>query len=272
MNTVITHFYNEEYLLPWWIEHHKKLFDYGILIDYNSTDRSYEICKELCPSHWKIVKSVNFHFDSKSNDAEIKMYEQSVEGFKIALTVTEFLIVPQPLEHLNNFMIQNDINYFKTYGVCMVDMFPEDLPTYDTHLVSQKHHGLISGYYVPNVKNCLQMGPDTFDAYNTLYGRYYHNKPYGNYLEGRHFLNDYGNNKIFTCYDVFTLKYKFSPWNEFNIKRLYEYVDRLKHNNDDIIIPLFDEMTYLYNHFLSTSHDLTDNFSFKKALEYTTGL
>ena len=38
-------FYNEEYLLPWWLAHHTKLFDHGILINKGSTDRSVEICK-----------------------------------------------------------------------------------------------------------------------------------------------------------------------------------------------------------------------------------
>jgi hypothetical protein len=33
MITLLSHFYNEEYLLPFWIEHHKKQFDYAILID-----------------------------------------------------------------------------------------------------------------------------------------------------------------------------------------------------------------------------------------------
>ena len=52
--TVVTHFFNEEYLLPWWLEHHKKYFDHGVMIDYNSTDSSVEIIKKICPT-WTIV-------------------------------------------------------------------------------------------------------------------------------------------------------------------------------------------------------------------------
>ena len=59
--TVLTHFYNEEYLLPWWLDHHKKYFDHGILIDYASTDKSVEIIKEICPT-WTEVKSKNEFF------------------------------------------------------------------------------------------------------------------------------------------------------------------------------------------------------------------
>ena len=57
--TVLTHFYNEEYLLPWWLSHHKKIFDHGILIDYHSTDRSREIIKAICPT-WEIIPEFLF--------------------------------------------------------------------------------------------------------------------------------------------------------------------------------------------------------------------
>ncbi|MEW9106591.1 glycosyltransferase family 2 protein, partial [Paenibacillus sp.] len=51
MRILISHFYNEEYLLPWWLKHHAPLFDHGILINRGSTDRSVDICKQLVP-HW----------------------------------------------------------------------------------------------------------------------------------------------------------------------------------------------------------------------------
>lgn len=91
MRTVITHFYNEEYLLPWWLEHHKKYFDHGILIDYNSTDRSVEICRDICPN-WKIVPSMNKEFGAVVCDKEVEYYERQVTGWRIALTITEFLL------------------------------------------------------------------------------------------------------------------------------------------------------------------------------------
>ena len=47
MRLVISHFFDEEFMLPWWLRHHRELFDHGILIDYASTDRSVEICREL---------------------------------------------------------------------------------------------------------------------------------------------------------------------------------------------------------------------------------
>ena len=88
--TVLCHFYNEEYLLPWWLKHHRKIFDHGIMIDYNSTDNSRKIIQDICPS-WQIVDSQNIHFDSGLVDREVEEYERTLEGWRIALNVTEFL-------------------------------------------------------------------------------------------------------------------------------------------------------------------------------------
>lgn len=91
MKTVITHFYNEEYLLPWWLEHHKKYFDHGILIDYHSTDNSVNVCKEICPT-WEIVTSRNSDFQANTIDDEVLSLEKNLDDWRIALNVTEFLV------------------------------------------------------------------------------------------------------------------------------------------------------------------------------------
>lgn len=91
MKTVITHFYNEEHLLPWWLEHHKKIFDYGVLIDYGSTDKSVEICKEMCPN-WQVMPSMHTYFDAAACDFEVMFYESQIPDWRIALTTAEFLV------------------------------------------------------------------------------------------------------------------------------------------------------------------------------------
>lgn len=88
--TIICHFYNEEYLLPWWLKHHRKIFDHGIMIDYASTDRSRELIKELCPT-WEIIDSRNSNFGAYEIDSEIHDIERRVAGWRIVLNVTEFL-------------------------------------------------------------------------------------------------------------------------------------------------------------------------------------
>ena len=90
--TVLCHFYNEEYLLPFWLKHHCSIFTHGIMIDYHSTDKSVEIIKELCPT-WEIRKTKNEMFDAHLVDKEVMEIEDTLIGFKIALNVTEFIIV-----------------------------------------------------------------------------------------------------------------------------------------------------------------------------------
>jgi len=88
--TVITHFYNESYLLPFWLKHHMNLFDHGILIDHHSTDNSVEICKEIAP-HWKVITSRLNMFDAPLCDSEVMVQEWGIDGWKMALTIAEFL-------------------------------------------------------------------------------------------------------------------------------------------------------------------------------------
>lgn len=89
--TVISHFYNEEFLLPYWLRHHTQIFDHGVLIDYQSTDRSVEIIKELAPN-WEIRPSHYTVFDPFTLDMEVSEIEQELKGWKTALNTTEFLV------------------------------------------------------------------------------------------------------------------------------------------------------------------------------------
>lgn len=89
--TIICHFFNEEYLLPYWLNHHKQIFDHGIMIDYHSTDQSVEIIKQICPT-WDIITSRNPNFQADKVDYEVLDIEKDIEGYRIALNVTEFMI------------------------------------------------------------------------------------------------------------------------------------------------------------------------------------
>ena len=89
---VISHFYNEAYLLPWWLKHHREMFDHGVLIDYASTDDSVAICRELVPD-WEVIPSENAHFSALLCDFEVMKHEQRFpDAWKIALNTTEFLV------------------------------------------------------------------------------------------------------------------------------------------------------------------------------------
>jgi hypothetical protein len=89
--TVLCHIYNEEYMLPWFLNHHKAIFDHGIIIDYHSTDRSCEIVKEICPT-WDIITSRNPDFQADKIDYEVMDIERDIQGWRICLNVTELMI------------------------------------------------------------------------------------------------------------------------------------------------------------------------------------
>lgn len=261
--TVITHFYNEEYLLPWWLQHHQKLFENGILIDYNSTDLSVEICRQLAPN-WKVITSRNSMFGAADADSEVMDHEQTVEGFKMCLNITEFFMTYCSLEELDK-EIESGV---RTYGLPMADIEPENIPTYDKLLVEQKPFGIISGYeaFDDGIKN---MVPDYFK----IYGRYLHKDVNGNYSTGRHHsCNNYPNK-----FDLFTLKFKYSPWNENTIKRLQQFKDKIP--SSDLVTETGSQHTrseeeYIerYKNFAKTAVDLKTDENFLRCHNYITSL
>jgi hypothetical protein len=90
-STLISHFWNEAFLLPFWLRHHLPMFDRAVLIDYGSTDGSREIIKQLAPD-WEVRTSRNEWFDARDADAEVMAVEREFGGWKMVLNTTEFLL------------------------------------------------------------------------------------------------------------------------------------------------------------------------------------
>lgn len=198
--TVIGYFYNEEWLLPHWLNHHVKLFDYGILINYNSTDKSVEIIKKIAP-HWKIVDSKNEMFDAELGDVEIMEQERTVSGWKMALNVTEFLLTNDLKKKIAN-LEKKGISIVRSIGYQINDAANE-LP-FDNNrpLILQRFNGHLDKW-----------------RYRTI-----HNHADGAYHVGRHFdtpglkINPYTNrfHKEIPISDdnLYTLWYRFAPFKE----------------------------------------------------------
>ena len=89
--TLLCHFYNEEWMLPWFLNHHRQIFDHGVMIDYHSTDRSVDIIRKICPT-WDIISTRNPDFQADMIDVEVNDLEANINGWKICLNVTEQLI------------------------------------------------------------------------------------------------------------------------------------------------------------------------------------
>lgn len=199
--TLISHFYNEEYLLPWFLERHKNIFNHGIMINYASTDNSVNIIKEICPD-WEIVDSRNKYFSAIEIDNEVKDIESKIVGWKIALNVTEHIIELEELPDLKN-------HVFGIFCYKMIDTEPNILPTYDKPLVEQKNIA---------TNHCTNIGSAGI--------RYVHSFDKGNYTTGRHNFTS-SNGPITTLSNSRIAKYVFSPWNESFIKRKLQISNKI---------------------------------------------
>lgn len=88
--TILTHIYNEEQLLPLWLEHHSKYFDRGIVIDFASTDKSRKIISKY--PKFEVYDSTIDMFDANGLDKMMIEFEKEVKGTRIVLNATEFLL------------------------------------------------------------------------------------------------------------------------------------------------------------------------------------
>ena len=174
---LISHFYNEEFLLPFWIKHHLPMFDHAVLIDYGSTDNSVDIIKELAPD-WEVRQSRNKYFVEPYIGNEVMEIEEEFEGWKIALNITEFLF-HHDIRYYCNRLEEEGRNGILTNGVIMVDT-PEDRSVCDPDkpLVLQK----TNGYFEVDVK----VKPSTTGMKSCSRSRLLHKHPNGAYSHGRH--------------------------------------------------------------------------------------
>lgn len=191
---LVTHFYNEELLLPYWILHHAPMFDNVVLIDHHSTDSSCEIIKNLAPSNWKIVKSTLSHFDAQGTDLEVRNIERSFPDstWKISLTVTEFLIWPD----MNNSLLSSHhwAHQIPLLLICGNDELPlkKNIP-----LIQQR-----------NVPTSVYIQPRFIHRNTNLCGQLY--------TVGRHTIQIPAQPQI----DAVIFKYGYSPWPEILPRKL----------------------------------------------------
>lgn len=195
--TILTHFFNEEYLLPWWLKHHKDKFDWGVCINYASTDRSVEIIKDICPK-WTVVDSINDMFDARLCDQEVIKYEKQIPGWKTTLNVTEFLV--------GDFSILNDEPDQELIIPCnvMVDCDEAQPPLVNKPLIEQKHFGI---HFNDN-------------GIKLRRPRCIHNKMEINYPLGRHYEKH-------DCEDLQVCWFGWSPYTSSMIKRKLQIQNKI---------------------------------------------
>lgn len=188
---LITHFYNEELLLPAFISHHRDMVDGAICINHGSTDTSVEIINNFAPE-WVVVNSKLNSFDAQATDEEVMEWEDTLpEGFKITLNITEFIWNVDFKERLEYYATQyRDKEAWGMRSYCLVDNHPIDP-------VSPKFH----------THGFLSVG-DMGKPIVPRHWRFVHCGKNGQYSPGRHSTSLNSMNTE----DLFLLHYSFAPW------------------------------------------------------------
>lgn len=204
MKTVICHFHNEEYLLPFWLKHHKTMFDNGIMINYHSTDSSVEVIKEICPN-WQIIDTKNEDFGALEVDAEICLIEKDIIGWRMVLNTTEFLIGDIDANC-------NDKNIGCKYVPSAIMVCPLEMeglnPDPNKLLCEQFTHGIYADNQIAITKRAMRR----ISSYSYPY------------TVGRHYLDPPNS-------DLVILWYRNSPYNESMIKRNLQIQERIPHRD-----------------------------------------
>lgn len=211
--TIISHFYNEEFLLPYWLRHHTQIFDHGILIDYQSTDRSLEIIRELAPD-WEIRPSKNAQFDPFALDLEVTDIEQEVKGWKTVLNTTEFMIHHNLQKAIRE--VEDKVPEcvaIMPAGVIMCDSAEDyDKPLDDRPLYFQRHSGW------------MEPVPPHGSRHRII-----HRAKHGHYGVGRHhtYLQ-----KVIYRNDIFCTWFGWSPYPQVKARKLQIQTRMSKTNRD----------------------------------------
>jgi hypothetical protein len=219
MRTVICHFFNESYLLPWWLKHHLALFDYGIMIDHGSTDASPDIVHEMAPN-WRLVRSRLRHFDAYLTDFEVMGYEQDLPGWKMVLNVTEFAMPSVPMENIERELTRIGRVGCSASGMLMVDHQPEVAPHLSLSLPAQKHWGVDDNAEL-QIPQRLVLGLPPSPYRN----RFFHRAEVGMYHPGRH--SSFHPDSSFRLLELMVFYFGYAPWNDNVVRRKLQIADKL---------------------------------------------
>lgn len=191
-STCFINIFNEEYLLPFWLHHHKDIFDKIVVVDYRSTDASMELCRRICPS-CEIRTTRNEYFGAVEIDKEFMDLEQETEGIKMVLNVTEFLITEKPLKEIF-------LAYTDPVSLEMIVKAPHSSNTY----MIQNNYELFHNLLNDDIRYSEYRG-----------SRQIHTFPHGNYTWGRHSTN----HPTVRTEEMFVLWFGFYPMNDALLKR-----------------------------------------------------
>lgn len=247
----LTHVYNEEFLMPGFVKHHRELFDQVTVVDHHSTDNTLAIIRELAPE-WKIVTSHLPEFDAELVDVEMQEQESLLpEGYKLILNATEWVWSHDFRQQLEQLDKDNpDIKAFGIRSFCLVDNIL-DQPILDP-LFKNHTWGLEDRYFGVNVPR---------------HHRFVHKGQRGLYSTGRH----HSDLPRMLGEDLFLIHWTFAPWPQ-AVQRKMQIQDRMPWT-DKVAgkgiqhLQTLESLNITYNNWLKESKDLMQDERFRKSYE-----
>ena len=158
---LVTHIYNEEFILPFFIFHHAHFFTVAHIIDFRSTDASLALLRKYAPESWTVEPSDvdTGYFGAQETDAQLLRIERSLpEGWwKFCPTIAEFLISPDIQEELQAAADQN-YQVLRVPGALLIGNDSVPLRSWESHhLLPQRSMYVVKGdhwRFIHRVPNC----------------------------------------------------------------------------------------------------------------------
>ena len=236
MKIVVLSTDTEQYLLQWWLPHHVKKFDFGVVVDFgwgDESDNTYELYKKHAP-HWRYYKVTqkevsNFLWDVFLIKIEKDLLAELPNSYIMTLNPTEFLI--------GNMSFFDKVTNKRQYLIpchLMNDLVENEGKELDVNvpLLDQRHHGVHYRNDFPHPHRgkshslFTEQKPEDV-ILNTRWMRSIHNYPL-NYLQtsiysvGRHYWD---HNKL--TKELAICHMNLSPYNDTFIKRKINIQRRL---------------------------------------------
>lgn len=221
-------FYNEEFLLPFWLKHHREMFDTGILINWHSTDNSVDICKELVPD-WKIITPKGKTFSTVNGDEESTKAERLLgKMWKCSLNATEFFLCSN-MDTLIQVATSNKYRVVYPARVAVLVDKPDSIGRtidQDKSLILQCKEGIITPCR-RKIAGLKDIKPYVYDGlkldgdgnWTCVHHRVFHNHEHGRYTKGFH-RSKHANHLIGSDYMIAWFLY--APWEQVR-HRIYQW-------------------------------------------------
>ncbi len=238
---LISFTYNNEKILPYFLDHYSEICNSIIVYDNLSTDKSVDIINsynntEVRINDYNYLDDINHKYIRNNAWKENRIKYDWI----IIVDIDEFIYHPNLLELLESYR-DDDISVIKTYGY---NMLGEEFPIYENN---KKLYDIIkTGVPDKNYSKCCIFNP------NLIYEM--------NYSFGGHTCEPHGYRKFNEYLDIKLLHYKFFGFKDW------------KEKNDETVLRVHKDVKYGGTQYLFQQQRCRDEQTFKQTFKYDKGI